>query len=126
GFTISNGVTFTKAGTVDTFNIYPTTAGVSLMGLIYSDNAGQPGNLLGQTALINIPTANTWYQTPILTPVNVNAGNYWIAFQINSDVAGPAKDSLTWARMYIASVYGRAPYGGATWQVDGGAKDSMY
>lgn len=126
GFTVANGVTLVKSGTTDTFNIYPKTAGVSLTGYVYTDNGGQPGTILARTASTNIPTANTWYTMPFISTANLGASNYWIAFQINSDVAGPAKDSVSWDRKYIASTYGVEPLSGSTWIADGAAKDSMY
>ena len=78
-----NGFTMTEDGTLDSLVVYIVQCGGACyqdvkLGL-YSNDDGDPGDLLDQTAAFN-PTENTWNQHAVLTGVSLTSGTtYWIA-----------------------------------------------
>jgi hypothetical protein len=64
--------------TVQSLSFYVATAGGQLRLGFYSDNAGNPGMLLAQTATFT-PTVG-WNTQAVQTPVLLPAGTYWLAY----------------------------------------------
>lgn len=127
-FTVADAVTMNIGDTASGVFVYMKGNGVSIIGFIYSDNSGQPGNLLGQSNGQTIATINQWYYIPFTSNVSVNSNNtvYWIAFQISGGGTGPGKDVVSWGRKNFGSTFATPVPNSSSWTADGAAKDSMY
>ncbi len=66
-------------------------------GLIYSDNAGAPGSIVGNIASGPLITSSTpdWYDTSFETPLTLVAGTYWLTLITNNTWGGYAYDAGT-------------------------------
>jgi Abnormal spindle-like microcephaly-assoc'd, ASPM-SPD-2-Hydin len=113
------------AGSVSKLSIYlaptATTGQQLLKGLLYADNAGAPGALLGSTEALTFKSTNAagWYDMTFSTPLKLAAGNYWIGAitGASSSVAGFRFDSVSGARDYNANTYTAGasnPFGSAS------------
>jgi hypothetical protein len=98
-----------------------TTGQQLLKGLVYADNAGAPGALLGSTEALTFKSTNAagWYDMSFSTPLKLAAGNYWIGAitGAGSNVAGFRFDSVSGARDYNANTYTSGatnPFGSAS------------
>ena len=54
-----------------------------IRGGIYSDEDGEPKNLLGQTQSVTSTNGYTWIELPFSTPINLNPGWYWLTLHAN-------------------------------------------
>jgi hypothetical protein len=96
------------AASVSKLTVYlqPTgTAGSQMFtGLIYADNNGSPGALLGTTSQITFQSTQQagWYDLIFPTPVSLSAGNYWIGMisGTSSHIAAFRYTSVTNSRAY--------------------------
>lgn len=79
-----------------------SAAGAMIKGLIYADNAGAPGELLGVGAAVAVPVGASWFKSEV-SGVVVPPGNYWLGavmsdYQGTIDFGtGTGSDSLLWA-----------------------------
>src|SRR5215831_20449134 len=57
-----------------------TSGAQRLRGVLYADEGGKPGRLIGSTQeqTINSPITAGWIWLAFSTPPNLAAGNYWI------------------------------------------------
>jgi hypothetical protein len=82
-------------------------------GIVYADNGGQPGALLGQTEALAFKSTNAagWYQLAFATPLEVAAGNYWIGIitGATNEVASERYDSVSGAEDYNTNKYTSGP-----------------
>ena len=75
-------VTVGKEVTVDTLNIYVQGAYGSVRLGLYTDNAGNPGNLLAQTSSMSLILG---WNSGAITPTRLLAGtNYWLVFSFSN------------------------------------------
>ncbi|XES77684.1 MAG: heparin lyase I family protein [Candidatus Bathyarchaeia archaeon] len=71
-----------QSGTMTSISMYIQTGNAQVRYAVYSDNNGQPGQLLGQTDLVNT-AANSWVTAPISVPIT--AGQYyWLTVMASS------------------------------------------
>ena len=83
---------------------------------IYSDNAGNPGTLLGQTNEIANPTAG-WFTFTLASAVAITSGtSYWLAVWTNADPAQIAYLSGSGTAKWMLIPYGTWP---TTWTTSG-------
>jgi len=81
GAVVATKYTLPQAGTIILVSIYAAKPG-NVKAAIYTDNSGRPGGLL---AAVNAPTvvaAAQWTAISI-APVDLPAGTYWIAFNVD-------------------------------------------
>jgi len=81
GYVTATKYALSRAGTVTQVSIYAAKSG-NVKAAIYADDSGRPGNLL---AAVNAPTRVTASQwtTISIGPINLQAGTYWIAFNVD-------------------------------------------
>lgn len=72
--------------TIDTISYYVVTAAGNIRLAIYdaTGTAGGPGSLKAETASTVAIGPNTWNILPVVTPVLLTLGNYWLAWQNSS------------------------------------------
>jgi thermitase len=112
-----NRYTLPVVGALSKLSIYlaPTTQSGQqvLKGVVYSDEAGKPGNLLGATAQLTFSSSELpgWYDLTFATPLNLPAGAYWIGVITGStsSVAGFRYNSVSGSRDYNANTYTSGP-----------------
>ncbi len=112
-----NRYALSAAGSLSKLSIYLAPTGTSgqqlLKGLVYADNAGAPGALLGSTEALTFKSTNAagWYALTFATPLKLSAGNYWIGAVTgaSSNVAGFRYDNIAGARDYNANTYTSGP-----------------
>jgi hypothetical protein len=105
------------AGSVSKLSVYlaPTTnqGQQVLEGILYTNAAGKPGNLLGTTAPLAFSSSNAagWYDLSFATPLNLAAGSYWIGVITGETgkVAGFRYDSVGGSRDWNANTYTSGP-----------------
>jgi len=106
------------SGTVSILYFYAPTGGAQVAVGIYSDNSGQPGNLLASsTSFTALPGWNT---TLLTSSTNVTGGNnYWLGIYANSSMlvgGGMASGSyLTQTASSLPSLYGGGGSSTAGW-----------
>jgi hypothetical protein len=96
-----NRYSISSGGTVSSLSIYlkPTsTSGTqSVEGIIYADNGGAPGALIGATTPLSFSSTNSagWYTLRLQSPRTLAAGAYWIGIMTGGTqgVAGYCFDS---------------------------------
>jgi hypothetical protein len=73
-------VTFSQSVTLSqmSFNVQALNSPATIQMGIYTESAGAPQNLFGQTAAFGL--AGAYNTAPLITPVAICPGNYWIAF----------------------------------------------
>lgn len=83
----AQSATLTQQATINSMSFYVTVAGGDLIMGIYdaTGSGGSPGNLLATTAQFTPGTG--WNTQAIVTPVDLPAGTYWLAYL-------PASNSL--------------------------------
>ena len=71
-------VVLTETAVLDEFFIYKQTGagGPEVKGLIFTDNAGEPDELVASTAMVTCPAGPTWFSIPITG--TLPPGTYWI------------------------------------------------
>jgi hypothetical protein len=105
------------AGALSKLTIYLAPSGTSgqqvLEGVIYSDSAGKPANLLGTTAQLTFQSTQAagWYDMSFPAPLNLAAGNYWIGVITGeaARVAGFRFDSVASSRDLNSNSYSAGP-----------------
>ncbi|MFI4993910.1 MAG: hypothetical protein ACHQCH_09895, partial [Solirubrobacterales bacterium] len=105
------------AGSVTKLSVYLTPTATSgqevLKGIIYADNAGAPGALLGVTEQLAFKSTNTagWYSLVFSSAVKLTASNYWIGVMTGptASVAGFRFDSVSGSRAYNANPFTSGP-----------------
>ena len=97
--------------------MYLAPSGVSgqqvMKGVIYSDQGGSPGTLLGVTSQLTFLSTNAagWYDMPFATPIALQPGTYWIGIISGNanHVAGFRWNNVSGARGYNANTYSSGP-----------------
>jgi hypothetical protein len=105
------------ASGVTKLSIYlaPTSTSGSqvLKVIIYADNGGAPGALLGVSERLTFTSASSagWYDLVFPSPVKLAAGNYWIGVitGASNGVAGFRYDSVTGSRDFNINQYSSGP-----------------
>lgn len=91
------------SGIVNTMYWYSHVTSQNVRFGIYSDDSGAPDALLGKTNLVANSASAGWKNTPLISPVNITAGNtYWIAMT-NSFGSPLAYESFTSGAYTLAS-----------------------
>ena len=76
-----------QSGRLSSLSIYWTTGGgVNFFLGLYSDSSGKPSTLLASSAMST--SQALWNKLPIVSGPTLGAGNYWVAVQNQSGVAG--------------------------------------
>jgi hypothetical protein len=112
-----NRYTLPTAGSVTKLSVYLSPTATSgqevLKGIVYADNAGAPGALLGVTEQLTFKSTNTagWYGLVFSSAVKLAAGNYWIGVMTGptASVAGFRFDSVSGSRDYNANPFVSGP-----------------
>jgi hypothetical protein len=113
GQVIATSAGLSQAGTVQSISIYVASGGVSghAMLAIYDAKgpAGAPGSLMAQTNSFTL--ASGWNTQSVTTPVTLTAGSYYLAFELDSNSAGPVFATGTSNSNYYRSFgsYGTLP-----------------
>jgi hypothetical protein len=108
-------VSATGSVTKLTMYLAPTATSGSqvLEGVIYADQAGAPGALLGVTGQLTFSSTNAagWYDLTFATPVPITPGSYWIGVISGGTdrVTGFRWNSVSGARNYNANAYASGP-----------------
>jgi len=80
----ANHFQLSTAGSVSKLTMYLAPTGTSgtqvLNGVIYADQGGSPGNLVGVSNEVTFDTSavSGWYDLPFASSVSLQAGIYWI------------------------------------------------
>ncbi len=56
-----------------------------MKGLIYTDNGTTPGDLIAETDEVTDPPVEQWIEEPIVDPVTIDAGHYWVVIEVADD-----------------------------------------
>ncbi|HEY4450506.1 MAG TPA: S8 family serine peptidase [Solirubrobacteraceae bacterium] len=105
------------AGSVTKLSTYlaptSTTGQQVLKGVIYADNGGAPGALLGVSQQLTFLSSNAagWYDMVFSSPITLAAGNYWIGLITGSTagVAGFRYTSVAGSRDFNTNSYPSGP-----------------
>jgi len=105
------------AGSVSMLTMYlahTSTSGQQVLeGIIYADQGGTPGALLGVTQQLTFSSTNAtgWYNLTFSSPISLQAGTYWIGEISGSTggVTGFRWNSVSKARAYNANTYSNGP-----------------
>lgn len=98
GFPGNNGrallTKFTMVSTATTSMMHmafftDSLAGSSAKGIVYRDNNGAVGTLVGATDGVSVPAGGGWVQVPVT--MNLTPGNYWIGMVNNNYQANPGQ-----------------------------------
>lgn len=117
--------TLTVAGNVSKLTMYLAPTGTSgqqvMQGILYADQSGSPGALLGVTNPLTFMSTNAagWYDMPFPSAIALAPGNYWIGVisGATNDVAGFRWNSVSNSRALNSNTYTSGPsnpYGTAT------------
>jgi hypothetical protein len=107
----------TTASEITKLTMYLAPTGVSgqqvMQGLVYSDQGGSPGTLLGVTppfTYLSSEPAN-WYDMPFTTRVALQPGTYWIGIisGATNHVAGFRYNTVSGSRAYNTNTYASGP-----------------
>jgi thermitase len=112
-----NRYQLSAAGAVSKLSMYllPTSTGGTqvLKGVIYADNAGSPGALVGVSSELSFASTQAagWYDLRFASPVSLAAGYYWLGVISggSSYVAGFRYASVSGSRVYNLNSYGSGP-----------------
>lgn len=106
----------TQAGTLRSLSIYVSSTPAGTMQLALYDNSGSgggPGKLLASTKMFTV--AQGWNTQPVITPVTLPVGTYYLAFELQSSAV---RLTLTnsGSKFYKYVAYGPFPstFGSAT------------
>jgi hypothetical protein len=90
-----------------------TTGSQAIRGVVYADNAGQPGPRVASTAQVTIPAGRgaAWVDLPFTTAIGLRAGHYWLALQsgATAGVVRYAASSRAGALRWNADAYSDGP-----------------
>jgi hypothetical protein len=106
----------TAAASVD-LHVYLAPNGVPgdqrLRGVVYADDGGVPGALLGVTDELDFMSSSTagWYALPFARPLTLASGDYWLGLISGPqvDVAAFAYDPVSGSRAANANAYAAGP-----------------
>jgi len=112
-----NTFPLTVAGSVWKLTMYLTPTGTSgqqvLEGVIYANQAGAPGALLGVSNQLTFHSTDPagWYDVTFASPVALTAGTYWIGVITGSsnNVIGFRWKSVTGSRAFNTNTYTAGP-----------------
>jgi hypothetical protein len=76
---VAQQAVLSQSATIQNLSFYVATTGGQLRLGIYSDNGGNPGTLLAQTAAFT-PVVTGWSTQNVQTPVLLPAGMYWLTY----------------------------------------------
>lgn len=90
-FLTANQVSLPQQATIQNLSFYvPSAAGKLVLGIYdATGTSGNPGNLLAVTG--EMTTVLGWNTANVITPVQLNAGTYWLAFFPSSNAMGVRK-----------------------------------
>ena len=105
------------SGTLTKLSVYLQPTGTSgqqvLRGVIYADQGGAPGGLLGVTNEITFHSTDTagWYDLSFPAGISVQPGTYWIGMMSGSTsyIAAFRWTSVAGSRAYNANPYASGP-----------------
>jgi hypothetical protein len=105
------------AGSVSKLSMYLAPTGTSgqqvLKGVIYADQSGVPGALLGVSNELTFHSTDQtgWYDLVFPSPVALQAGTYWIGVisGATSNVTGFRYSTVTGARALNTNTYASGP-----------------
>jgi subtilisin family serine protease len=120
-----NHYQLSTAVSVSKLTLYLTPSGISgsqvLKGVIYADQSGSPGALLGVTSQLSFSSTNkaNWYDLTFSTPLALQPGTYWIGMisGSTSHISNFRWNSVSKARAYNTNTYTNGPsnpFGSAT------------
>ncbi|MCC6300837.1 MAG: VCBS repeat-containing protein, partial [Anaerolineales bacterium] len=116
-------VTLSQSATIQSLSYYVSTAGGQLRLGIYNNNGSNPGTLVAETAAFT-PVAG-WNTQPVLTPVLLPAGTYWLAFlPQNNSLAG--RVTAAGVGRYYSYTFGSMPSSYSTSPTTGVFRFSFY
>jgi hypothetical protein len=109
GFIVAWKVVLPKAGTIQSLSINTPTGAGNLYLSIYNDNAGYPGTRQARTN--SFAPANGWNTQPVVTPVALSAGIYWLSFNSNNGTCTQAayRVSSGTENVYISYAFAAPP-----------------
>lgn len=96
---IGQHAVLTQPGTIASLSFYVRVIGGQLYLGIYTDVSGRPGNLLATTAAFT-PILG-WNTAPVLTPVALAPGNYWLAYHPSSSALGFWKNAVGQGNVFL-------------------------
>lgn len=102
--------TLSQGGTLQSLSFYVSNAAGKLRLGVYDAGGpnGGPGVLIAQTNEIT-PVANSWNTASVVTPIQLAAGNYWLAYLVSDNGLGFWKASGTIPSWYRSFCYGFMP-----------------
>jgi hypothetical protein len=107
GYLVSYQVTLSQAATLQELVFYVRTVSGHLTLGLYSDSSNVPSTLLASTASF---TPTTGWNTVAVTPTQLSAGKYWLAFMIENDGLGFQNNNGVAGRLcYTTPGYGTMP-----------------
>ena len=104
----------TQAGTLQSISIYVSSGQAGTMQLaLYAGSGGGPSKLLASTAMFTV--AQGWNTQPVITPVAIPVGTYYLAFELQSSAVRLTMTN-SGSKFYNYVVYGPFPstFGSAT------------
>lgn len=81
-----NKFTLSEAGDVTSITAWLYGSAVAWKGVIYADNAGEPGALLGVTNSSSTSTTAKFCTASFATAVSLTAGTYWLGIVANGSI----------------------------------------
>jgi hypothetical protein len=87
GLLLAQKATLNQAATLQTISFYLRSPNGTLQLGVYDAAGanGNPGNKVAETAAVT--PIGGWNTIPVLTQVNLAAGNYWLAYEVSSNSA---------------------------------------
>ncbi len=104
---LAQQTTLTQVGTLNSLSFYVSTVGGQLYLGVYSNNAGIPGTLLATTAVFT-PIAG-WNTKPVVTPVSLAVGTYWLAYHPSSSSLGFVNSAVGGGSKYLTRTFAALP-----------------
>lgn len=116
---VSQSATLTSSGILESLSIYINNTGGNLILGVYDSSgaSGSPGHLLAMTASF-VPVTG-WNTQPVVSPVALSAGTYWLTFLASSNTLGPVYVARG-SGIYSSPSYSSMPssFGSGTSQTD--------
>src|SRR6267142_3395386 len=109
GLICAQKATLNADATLQSLAFYIVTANGNLrLGLYDATGAnGNPGKKLAETA--SVKTVKGWNTLPVLSPVALKAGTYWLAYEVDANATQYAVDRSSGALVVADSTYGTLP-----------------
>ncbi len=107
---VSQPITLSQPGTIQSESFYVTTAAGGLVLGLYLDNGGSyPGALVATTAMFT-PVVG-WNTQPVVAPTLCAAGTYWLAYLPNNNGLGFRNDGTgpNGANRFVPQIFGALP-----------------